>query len=128
VSLVKFDIYALKNYFVIGWHHFARAFCWENSASHVELGEPRIRQQLDLINSFSGPVRVSIDQSNNQERAQQVALMADVYSMAEMVNIWLGPLIISHNLCSELFATFTTTVRSCALAGLNIHVLGRHIR
>ena len=33
---------------------------------------------------------VCIDQSNDQERADQVALMADIYSMADAVNVWLG--------------------------------------
>jgi hypothetical protein len=34
---------------------------------------------------------ICVNQSNYEERAQQVALMTDVYSMADVVNVWLNP-------------------------------------
>lgn len=34
---------------------------------------------------------ICVDQNNYEERAQQIALMTDVHSMADIVNVWLNP-------------------------------------
>ncbi|KAH8896493.1 hypothetical protein GQ53DRAFT_714195 [Thozetella sp. PMI_491] len=51
---------------------------------------------LEALRQRGDPVLVwvdalSIDQSNREERAQQVQLMASIYRRAESVAIWLGP-------------------------------------
>lgn len=51
------------------------------------------RHQRDASNSDSTRLwidAISIDQSNVQERSQQVALMRDIYTGAESVIVWLG--------------------------------------
>jgi hypothetical protein len=46
----------------------------------------RIRHQLDLENSLVEFVALCIDQSNVEERTQQVMIMGRIYALAEKVS------------------------------------------
>ena len=70
----------------------------EYNEKKSEFGVPgSVESILRHLRRSDGQIRtlwidvMCIDQSNYQERAQQVALMADIYSMADTVNVWLGP-------------------------------------
>jgi len=87
----------------------AVSYCWGDSSIQTTINMEYNQTKYDLkvsntiekilrhLRRSDGQVRtlwidaVSIDQNNYQERAQQVGLMVDIYSVAEAVNVWLGP-------------------------------------
>ncbi|KAJ4298833.1 hypothetical protein N0V90_004075 [Kalmusia sp. IMI 367209] len=88
----------------------ALSYCWGDLTSNVEIGmdasdiggpkapfhvSPSVRDFLRRIRNQEQPLtlwidQICINQSNKDERAQQVNLMADIYSEASIVHIWLG--------------------------------------
>lgn len=110
-SLIHSDLVSAKR---TGFE--ATSYCWGDSTTQArinleytgkssEFGISRsIEDILRSLRRSDGQVRtiwidaICIDQSNDQERAQQVALMSEVYSAAETVNIWLG----SYDLTTQL--------------------------
>ncbi|KAF2145870.1 uncharacterized protein K452DRAFT_102434 [Aplosporella prunicola CBS 121167] len=72
-----------------------------------------LRQALPLVSSamqtdFIWIDQICINQNDIQERGQQVALMDDIYRLAERAIIWLGPEDAETHLAFELIRTATT--------------------
>ncbi|KAI2616525.1 heterokaryon incompatibility protein-domain-containing protein [Hypoxylon sp. NC1633] len=65
-------------------------------ASHLLSITPNLALALKRLRSYGGLPRrlwadaVCIDQENKDEKASQIALMADIYRMASRVQVWLG--------------------------------------
>ncbi|SMR59278.1 unnamed protein product [Zymoseptoria tritici ST99CH_1E4] len=55
---------------------------------------------------------ICVDQTNLEERGQQVSLMADIYSSAALVVLWLGPAYEGSDLGMRAFTRIRTTTQS----------------
>lgn len=51
----------------------------------------RPNHELNLVAALHGSMRYCIDQSNLQERMNQVLLMRRIFEQATQVIVWLGP-------------------------------------
>ena len=100
VSLVDFPDFTALSYV---WGEYALVSGTSTLTLRNNHGEPFVlditpncRDGLRAIRRRFGPIRIWVDavcinQNDNAEKAFQVPLMGDIYTLATMVYVWLGP-------------------------------------